>query len=123
MSGQRRDLGAAGEAAAADFLSRQGYTILERNYRCPAGEVDLVALERGTLVFVEVKTRRRNDFGSPFEAVDARKQRRMERAAVHYISHRRLHSRDARFDVIGVYWENDQPRCEIIRNAFPSHRW
>jgi putative endonuclease len=123
MSQQRRELGAAGEAAAAQFLTRLRYKILERNYRCPAGEVDLIALDRGTVVFVEVKTRHQDNFGSPFEAVDGRKQRRIERAAAHYLARRRLNTRDARFDVVGVHWENDRPHCEIVRDAFPALRW
>ena len=72
MGDARRELGIDGERAAERFLRRLGYTIVERNYRCPLGEIDLVALDRRTIVFVEVKTLRRAGAASPFDAVDAR---------------------------------------------------
>ena len=118
MPDERQLLGAEGERAAEKFLRRQRYTIVERNYRCASGEVDLIALDHATVVFVEVKTRTQPGFGSPFEAVDARKQRQIQRAAQHYLTKNRLHDRDARFDVVGVWWEDGQPRCELIKNAF-----
>ena len=85
MPDERQLLGAEGERAAEKFLRRQRYTIVARNYRCPSGEVDLVALDRSTVVFVEVKTRTQAGFGSPLEAVDPRKQRQIQRAAQHYL--------------------------------------
>lgn len=112
------DLGDRGEEAAEGFLRRRGYVIVERNFRCPLGEIDLIALERGTIVFVEVKTRRTHGFGSPAEAVDRRKQQRLRRAAEVYLNRKRLHDRHARFDVVEVYWEDTVPRCELIANAF-----
>ena len=118
MPDERQLLGAEGEHVAEKFLRRQRYTIVERNYRCASGEVDLIALDHATVVFVEVKTRTQPGFGSPFEAVDARKQRQIQRAAQHYLTTNRLHDRDARFDVVGVWWEDGQPRCELIKNAF-----
>lgn len=121
MPDERQLLGTEGEHAAEKFLRRQRYTIIERNYRCALGEVDLIALDRSTIVFVEVKTRTQPGFGSPLEAVDARKQRQIQRAAQHYLTKKRLHDRNARFDVVGVWWENDRPRCELIKNAFEAH--
>jgi putative endonuclease len=118
MPDERQVLGAEGERAAEKFLRRERYTIVERNYRCASGEVDLIALDRSTIVFVEVKTRTQPGFGSPFEAVDRRKQRQIQRAAQHYLTKNRLHDRNARFDVVGVWWENGQPRCELVKNAF-----
>lgn len=120
MSASRQQLGAAGEEAAAQFLRARRYTIVARNYRCPLGEIDLVALDGRTLVFVEVKTRRGASFGSPFDAVDARKQRQVTRAAQHYISTHRLEHRLARFDVVGVDWVDGRPVCELIQNAFEA---
>ena len=70
-----------------------------------SGEVDLIALDRSTVVFVEVKTRTQPGFGSPLEAVDRRKQRQIQRAAQQYLTENRLHDRDARFDVVGVWWD------------------
>ncbi|HVO24141.1 MAG TPA: YraN family protein [Candidatus Margulisiibacteriota bacterium] len=118
MPDERQLLGAEGERAAEKFLRRQRYTIVARNYRCPAGEVDLVALDRSTVVFVEVKTRTQPGFGSPLEAVGRRKQRQIQRAAQYYLTENRLHGRAARFDVVGVWWADGEVRCELVTNAF-----
>jgi len=119
----RKWLGARGESAAEEFLRRRGYVIVARNFQCPLGEIDLIALDHGSVVFVEVKTRRGGDFGSPAMAVDRRKQQRMRRAAEVYMSRKRLHDRPARFDVVEVYWgAADTPQCEIIVNAFDTDR-
>ena len=120
MVEDRRALGAAGERAAERFLRRQRYTIVERNYRTPAGEIDLIALDGPTVVFVEVKTRTGSAHGSPFDAVDLRKQRQIIRAAQRFLAAKRLLERPARFDVVGVWWEDGDPRCELIRNAFEA---
>ncbi len=85
MSGERRHLGVAGEQLAADWLERTGYRILARNYRCPLGEVDLVAADGAELVFVEVRTRRVGGLVTPAESVTRRKQQRVVRAAEHYL--------------------------------------
>lgn len=118
MSDVRRTIGTAGEQAAERFLRRRGYVIVARNYRCRAGEIDLVALVRDTVVFVEVKTRRQPECGSPVDAVDRQKQRKIVTAARHFIAQHELHDRCARFDVVGVWWEDGQARCELIENAF-----
>jgi putative endonuclease len=120
MPDDRHDLGAAGEKAAERFLRKKRYVIVARNYRCKAGEVDLVALDRGTVVFVEVKTRRQPGFGDPLEAVDVRKQRQVVRVARHFIAEHRLHDRDARFDVVGVWWEDGRVCCDLVENAFEA---
>jgi putative endonuclease len=116
----RHLLGADGEKVAEEFLRRRRYTIVERNYRCRAGEVDLVALDGDTIVFIEVKTRRSEGFGTPLDAVDLRKQRQVCRAAQQFLVERRLHDRPARFDVVGVWWENGRPMCELVRGAFEA---
>jgi putative endonuclease len=118
MAHERQLLGAEGERWAEQYLRRRRYVILQRNYRCRAGEVDLVALDGRTVVFVEVKTRTQEGFGSPLDAVDLRKQRQIRRAAQYYLSAHRLHDRDARFDVVGVWRERDVIRCELVQNAF-----
>ena len=118
MVDARQALGADGERAAEAFLRGQRYAIVARNYRCKAGEVDLIALDGTTVVFIEVKARTHPGFGSPLDAVDRRKQRQIQRAAQWYLSENRLHDRDARFDVVGVWWEDGRPRCELVRNAF-----
>ncbi|MFN8626055.1 MAG: YraN family protein [Candidatus Binatia bacterium] len=118
MAHARQLLGTDGERCAERFVRRQRYVILQRNYRCPVGEVDLVALDGRTVVFIEVKTRTHDGFGSPIEAVDVRKQRQIRRAAQYYLSVHRLHDRDARFDVVGVWHEQGAIRCQLVKNAF-----
>ena len=118
MSLFRKQLGQAGEEIAAGYLKKKGYKLVERNYRCKSGEVDLILLDRKVIVFVEVKTRTDHSFGSPFEAVEAHKQRKMIRAARFFLHARKLHQRDARFDVVGISWPGDRLVVEHIENAF-----
>jgi putative endonuclease len=113
-------LGTDGERRAEAFLRAEKYTIVERNFRCPLGEIDLVALDHGTVVFVEVKTRTGAGHGTPLEAVDGRKQRQLQRAAQYYLATHRLLGRDARFDVVGVWWDDGGGQCELVRNAFDA---
>lgn len=98
----RRELGAIGEQAAVALLRRRGYRIRERNVRCPMGELDLVAEEGGTLVFLEVKARSTSEYGEPFEAITPSKQRRLQRLATYYLATRRLLDRPCRFDAVAV---------------------
>jgi putative endonuclease len=95
-------LGDRGEDAAAAYLARVGMTVVERNWRTKAGEVDIVALEGDDLVLVEVKTRRTAKAGTPEEAVTPAKQRRYRRIAESYIAHAGLDSVTVRFDVISI---------------------
>ncbi len=120
MPDERQRLGAEGERAAERFLRRRHYTILQRNYRCALGEVDLIALDGAAVVFVEVKTRTQPGCGTPLEAVDRRKQRQIQRAAQYYLTENRLHDRAARFDVVGVWREGGVLRCELVQNAFEA---
>jgi putative endonuclease len=122
MTHRRKRLGAEGERAAEGLLRREGYRVLARNYRCPLGEIDLVALDGRTVVFVEVKTRTDESFGDPLEAVGARKQRQIARVAEYYLSAHRLAEREARFDVVGVRFENGQLACELVKDAFEAPR-
>ena len=117
--GGTRSAGKAGEDLAASSLERAGYEILCRNYRCRHGELDIVAREGRHLVFVEVKSRRSLRFGEPHEAVDARKQRRISRTALHYLQHHGGTEQDARFDVLLIRFAGDgEPEIRLIRNAF-----
>ena len=112
-------LGAAGERLAADHLLSHGYRILERRYRTRYGEVDLIASIGGTLVFLEVKTRRGVRFGSPVESVSRRKRERMARAAAHYLASDRRPESTVRFDVIGILWPDDgRVALDHIEDAF-----
>ena len=121
-----RPLGRRGEDAAARFLRRRGYRILERSSRSRPGELDLVALDGQTIVFVEVKTRRQSEAGHPAEAVTPDKQRRLTRLAVTWLKRHRLLEQPARFDVVAVTWPDDdrRPTIEHFPNAFDAcGRW
>ena len=113
--------GARGEKLACRYLKRSGYKILLRNFRGRiGGEIDVVCRDKDTLVFVEVKTRGREDFGRPFEAVDWDKQKRISRGALAWL--RMLDNPDIlfRFDVVEILIAGDaKPRVELIKNAFP----
>lgn len=111
-------VGRAGEEAACRFLASQGYRILHRNLRFRAGELDVVAEEGGTLVFVEVKTRSGSSHGTAAEAVTPRKQAQLVRLACIYLA-RQGEERPCRFDVVTVAPAPEGGwRCELIRNAF-----
>jgi putative endonuclease len=120
-----RPLGRRGEAAAARYLRRRGYRILARSDRLWPGELDLVALQGRTIVFVEVKTRQSQEAGHPAEAVDAVKQRRLTRLAVTFLKRHGLLEYPARFDVVAVTWpEGRRPTIEHFQNAFEAvGRW
>lgn len=116
-----RSTGSRGEEIAVSFLGQQGYRILERNFRCKGGELDIVARapgERG-LVFVEVKTRRDRSYGPPQLAVTPFKQRQISKAALTWLSRNHLHDSQARFDVIAILLEDGGGHSiEHIVNAF-----
>ncbi len=116
----RRALGRDGEAVAEAFLRARQWRILARNYRCRAGEIDLVALDGPVVVFVEVRSRRGARAGTPLESVDARKQAQVARVARHFVASRGWHDRDARFDVIGVRFDHEPPLVEHVRGAFEA---
>jgi len=117
MAYERHELGRDGERAAEAHLRAHGYSIVERNFRCPLGEIDLIALHRGTVVFIEVKTRR-SALAAPSDAVDPRKQRQLRRAAEWYVSRHRLEEHPVRFDVVAVWRDGDRVRCEVTQDAF-----
>src|SRR6187549_1531795 len=114
----RQSLGKLGEDLACAELSRRGYAILARRYRTRGGEIDIVARDRGTTVFVEVKTRDGDRFGDGAEAVTAWKQRRVAAMAVDYVSRHRLHDRPCRFDVVAIDVSSTPPQVEVYVNAF-----
>jgi len=114
-------LGRKGEERAARFLVGRGYKILDRNYRTTSGELDLIALHEGVVVFVEVKTRTSNAFGAPELAVTPQKQQRMIKAALGYINNRKLYQMPCRFDVVAIN-EASEHEIELIQNAFEMDR-
>ncbi len=113
----KRVIGAAKERQAAAYLTGRGYRILEQNFRCPRGEIDLIAYRDGTVIFVEVKYRSGEESGMPEEAVNRAKQRRIIRAATQYLVQEGLWEQTlCRFDVIAICGE------ELVhyQNAFMS---
>jgi putative endonuclease len=113
------DLGARGERIAAAYLTDSGLRVLDRNWRCREGELDLVARDGDALVFCEVKTRRGTGFGHPVEAVTPAKQRRLRVLAQRWLSGHDEHAPDVRFDVIGVLVRPGRPALVThLRGAF-----
>lgn len=114
------DTGKQGERLAAEFLAKKGYEILAMNYRKRYGEVDIIARRQATLIFVEVKTRQSTQFGSPYDAVDQRKQRQLTRIAQDYLATHASKAETIRFDVIAVYWHPSRVGISIehLENAF-----
>jgi putative endonuclease len=115
-----RPLGQRGEDAAASYLRKQGYRVLARGHDSRLGELDIVAVDGRTIVFVEVKTRRSTDAGHPTEAIDPHKEQRMTQAALGYLKAQHLLGYAARFDVIAVTWPENarRPEIEHYENAF-----
>jgi putative endonuclease len=115
-----KSLGQRGEDAAARYLKKHGYRILARGLDSRLGELDIVAVDGRTIVFVEVKTRRSTYAGHPAEAIDPRKERRMTQSALAYLKAQRLLQYAARFDVVAVTWPNNTrlPTIEHFKNAF-----
>jgi putative endonuclease len=122
VTDRRKAVGRSGEEAARAFLERRGVRIIAENFACPAGEIDLIGRERGTLVFIEVKTRTSGAFGPPHLAVHRRKQRQIVRAAQWYLAERRVPDIACRFDVMAVTFPDDDrdPRIDWVQNAFPA---
>ncbi len=119
MTQARQSLGKQGEVLACDELRRRGYAILARRYRTRFGEIDIIARDDRTLVFVEVKTRRSAGFGGATAAVGFRKQRRLINMARSYlVGFNGREPPPCRFDVVGVTLAGDTPVVELIVNAF-----
>ena len=110
------NLGGWGEEAAAKYLKKKGYTIVDRNFRCKLGEIDIIALDGAELVFVEVKTRRNQNYGLPCEAIGAEKLRRLKRLALYYTVACRAGQRDTRLDVIEILVREGRAYIHHIEN-------
>ena len=118
MTNTRIDIGKRGETLAISFLKKNGYRIIESNFRCRYGEIDIIAQDGKTVAFIEVKTKTSNRFGSPTQAIDSRKQRQVSKTALAYISQKRLTNYSARFDVVGINIKGSNSEIELIKNAF-----
>jgi putative endonuclease len=116
---QNKGIGDRGEELAASFLEKHGIRVVERNFRCKGGEVDIVARDGNTVVFVEVKTRRNLAYGVPQLAITPFKQRQISKAALTWLAKKRQHNAPARFDVIAILLESEHTfSIEHIRDAF-----
>lgn len=115
-----KSLGNYGEEIAAKMMTEKGCIILQRNFRCRFGEIDIVARDGDTIIFVEVKTRRNKRFGEAEEAVDYRKQKKIRQVAEYYLMMNRSKSQKCRFDVYSVYLdENKNPEeIRVSENCF-----
>jgi putative endonuclease len=115
---RRRALGVYGEAYAARHLVEQGMTVVDRNWRCSAGEIDLVLRDGGVLVVCEVKTRSSTAFGSPLEGVTARKAARLRRLAARWLAEHSVHPDEVRIDLVGVLLcGGGSPRVDHVRGV------
>jgi putative endonuclease len=115
---RNRALGVFGEAYAARHLVAQGMVLLERNWRCPAGEIDLVLRDGKVLVVCEVKTRTSTAYGSPLEGVTARKAARLRRLAAHWLAEHQLHPDEVRIDLVGVLVPRGRsPQLDHVRGV------
>ena len=120
MSRARVTLGEIGENLACAELERRGYAIVARRYRRRGGEIDIIASDGPTVVFVEVKTRAGSDFGSGAEAVSWRKRRRIVGVANEFLVRERLTDRPCRFDVVSIALGREGPVVEVYTNAFDA---
>jgi putative endonuclease len=117
-----KPLGQRGETAAARYLKRLGYKIVGRSAQLRIGEIDIIAVDGRTVVFVEVKTRDSGVAGEPHEAVDLEKQKRLTRLALVYLKRHGLLETSARFDVVSILWPKHErrPKIQHIKNAFEA---
>lgn len=117
--GRRHALGRAGERVAAEYLEQHGVAVLQRNWRCSTGELDIVGTDGSTVVFCEVKTRSGIDYGGPEEAVSEDKRRRIRELARMWLGEWRLVGCPVRFDVVSVLWPPDGPvRVQHLQEVF-----
>jgi putative endonuclease len=117
ISGRMRT-GKKGEDIACAYLKSRGYRIVERNYKCPLGELDIVARDGDAIVFVEVKSRKSEEFGDPQLAVGLEKQKKVSRISLTYLKEKHLYPCNARFDVVAIKMLPDGITIELIQNAF-----
>jgi putative endonuclease len=118
LTRERIELGKLGEELAYKKIKKLGYRKIIRNFRCPLGEVDIIAKDGDTLVFLEIKTRKKGSLAYAKEAVDERKKRQLSKVALSYLKSNDLDNVKARFDVVAICLEGDEPEIELIKNAF-----
>jgi len=114
----KQQLGKSGEEFAVGLLKQNGYKIIARNYKTKLGEIDIIAGDKDTICFIEVKLRSSDRFGIPQEAVLAKKQRQISRASLLYLKDNDLLNKKARFDVVAIIYSKSKPILNLIKNAF-----
>jgi putative endonuclease len=112
------DIGREGEKIALRYLKRLNYKILDKNYRCRFGEIDIIAKDKETFVFIEVKMRRSKNYGPPELAVDKRKREKIGKVALNYITKNNIKDKDMRFDVVAIDMSSEKGDIRLIKNAF-----
>ena len=118
MQGHNKLLGNYGEQLAVDFLEAASYKILERNFSCRLGEIDIIAVKEDTIIFTEVKTRTGETYGTPSQAVNNNKQTKLVKTALFYLNNKNLFDYMSRFDVIEIIMEKDVYKINHIIDAF-----
>jgi putative endonuclease len=118
MLNKQQKFGARGETLAVWYLKKNGYRIIEQNFRTQLGEIDIIAKEKKTIVFIEVKSRRSIRYGNPKGAVTPQKQRKVSMVALQYLKSTDQMNVRARFDVVAITSNRDEPQIEIVKNAF-----
>lgn len=118
MSKENLNFGKIGEDKAALLLTNNGYKILARNYRTKLGEIDIIAKDKDTICFIEVKARKDCRFGFPQEAISTAKQRHLAKVALMFLKQKNLLHKNARFDVVSIIYSQDAPKLDLIKNAF-----
>lgn len=119
MSKEKINLGKYGEEKAVRFLKKNGYKVLEQNFRSSLGEIDIVAKDKNCICFVEVKTRNSQDKGLPQESITTRKQHKLSQLALVYLKNKKLLNKPARFDVVSIIQDSSsEDEIDIIKNAF-----
>ena len=115
---EKKELGKKGEELALRFLKKRGYRIIENNYVCNMGEMDIIAKEKDTLAFIEVKTRTSTTFGPPQLAVNPTKQMQLSKVALYFLKEKGIEEMKARFDVVAILLGPKGEEIELIRDAF-----
>ncbi len=111
----RHEIGKLGEEIVTQYLNQKGYKIIERNFTCKQGEIDIICIDKKELVFIEVKTRTNDKFGKPVEAVDVNKKKHLFKAIKYYLYSRNLENEYVRIDVIEVYLYEQSYRINHIK--------
>ena len=118
MANEKQQFGKKGESLAARHLKQSGYRIIEKNFRTKQGEIDIIAKDKDTIVFVEVKSRKNDRFGNPKWAITPWKQRKISMVALEYLKATQQINVKARFDVVSINRAQESRRIELIKNAF-----